>query len=34
MSMTWADLISQYSLSSADQTAVQSLATQYGIPGL
>ena len=34
ISSTWSDVVAQYSVSSADQTAIAALATQYGIPGL
>jgi hypothetical protein len=34
ISSTWSDLISAYAISSSDQTAIESLATEYGIPGL
>lgn len=34
ISSTWSDLCTQYSISSADQSAITALATQYAIPGL
>lgn len=34
ISSTWSDLCTQYAISSADQSAITALATQYAIPGL